>query len=119
MQNKILLVNLSKIGYALVLSAIGGYHGYYLQYDHTFLFLWLSLGCCGLALLGYKNYKVYQATKNILFFLLDAIFALMFFYLPFTISLPRGLSIFLPLVVGAVISVILINITFHPWKKSS
>ncbi|MTI96002.1 MAG: hypothetical protein FH749_11050 [Firmicutes bacterium] len=118
MQNKTLLTNLSLIGYVGLLVSIAGFYGYYLPHDDAFLLPWLLIALFSSALLGYKNYKVYQATKSKLF-LLDPIFTLVFLYLPSVISLPRGLSILLPILAGAAFALILVNLTFHPWKKEA
>jgi DNA integrity scanning protein DisA with diadenylate cyclase activity len=118
MQNKLLLKNLSLIGYIGLLASIAGFYGYYLPYDDALLLPWILWAVASSALLGYKNYKVYRATKSKLF-VLDVLFTLVVLFLPSIISLPGGLSIVLTIIVGAVFAVILINITFHPWKKET
>jgi hypothetical protein len=112
-----LLVNLSLIGYVSILVSSAGYYGYYRPNDDALLIPWILWALVGGCCLGYKNFKAYRATGTKLY-LLDIPFILAVWLLP-NIPLQKGLSIIATLFLGAIFTLVLVNMMFHPWKKET
>lgn len=115
---RILLVNISLIGYIAIMVSAVGLYGYYFPYQDAHLYQWIIWGVLGGGLLGYKNLKIYRSTKK---YLWDTPFTVIIYILPnilLSFGMSNSLSILITITVGIIFALVLVNAVFHPWKKA-
>lgn len=107
------VVNLSIIGYCLVLISFIGFFAYYLPSNDATAWQWILTLLLGSGLLAYKNKNVKKEKRN-----KSALHDLLYFlllYLLASISLPYGINFVLIVLFGAVLIIPLLKYSLEIW----
>lgn len=115
MSNKKRLINISIIGYSLILISFIGFFAYYLPSQDSTIWQWIVVLLLGSFFVGYKTTKVSSDKK-----LKTAIFDLLYIFLLFALAsleLSYGLNFILVAVLGALLIIPMLKYSLDAWNN--